>query len=874
MNLLRIVIAIIAVIILSNGPHVTTLRAQNQSAVDELPELEELPRPTAAELFKARAFDWLVLKNGRVIVIESITPRPDPLAWVEAIVFDHLRKKPNELRDGEAALEEWREQRLSMDYLNVILRDEKGQREETDFQIHIKYVEKFIHFEDHILNEITRHVKQGELKTAYELLVLLNRRDTLRIREFKKMELDLKAGKAVPKLQVAENTSPDKAFKFDPEKPVPWNKPWPGLAQAHNELLFADARKLMESRQFEDAFVRVEEIHERNKFFNGLRGLAGEVSNELVSQSVQESDYRKARFHISRLTKLYRSHEVAETWESNIEQVARKEMLAGRKLFNADRKSEGVRQIRKALHIWPDSSDIKRVYRDTAGRYQILRVGLVENRPPKNYPFESTDQWRIRNLIARPLMHVDYYRDGTPHYASEYFEDWIPTDLGRRLRFKLKKNREPWKSHPVVTSADVLGTLDRHLQPGAPLFDERLSIFVEEIVPITPFEFSMSLRTIPIRPEALIGLNLGAEKLVSSASTENDSAKSESTKTDQTFNAYVPEQHATGDSVYARKYAEPDNLLDFRVAEIQEQTFTSFRELSRAFARQEIDYIPHLTSKDVLPFREDVRVFVQPYALPESHFLQFHPQSPFFKLPNIRRAMQYILDRQTILENEILEKTELMAASDLKQLKRMSRIVTAPFASTSSGYNKLVQPAGYEPSTATALVFVDRAKLSAIGRPLRVLCSNVKRERNAAKRILESWKRIGIEAEFVTFDEQDTEPVEWDIAYRTTRLQDPLYDLSKLLGLKPHVTTQDLNYLPPWIVRDLQNLDLVSDIRAAQAQLRELHASLAREVIMIPLWEVDEFAIFRKNVRGFPKELVHPYHGIDEWVVQPMTNVE
>jgi hypothetical protein len=50
--------------------------------------------------------------------------------------------------------------------------------------------------------------------------------------------------------------------------------------------------------------------------------------------------------------------------------------------------------------------------------------------------------------------------------------------------------------------------------------------------------------------------------------------------------------------------------------------------------------------------------------------------------------------------------------------------------------------------------------------------------------------------------------------------------------------------------------------------MQDLHRLLWGDVYCIPLWEVDEFLVVRKNIRGFPPAPVHCYHNVDRWTVE------
>jgi hypothetical protein len=68
----------------------------------------------------------------------------------------------------------------------------------------------------------------------------------------------------------------------------------------------------------------------------------------------------------------------------------------------------------------------------------------------------------------------------------------------------------------------------------------------------------------------------------------------------------------------------------------------------------------------------------------------------------------------------------------------------------------------------------------------------------------------------------------------------------------------------------LLDLDQAPDWKSAVSRLQNLHAHLYAEVAYIPLWEVDDALVLRKNVRDFPPfKFVTPYQDAERWIVQP-----
>jgi hypothetical protein len=69
---------------------------------------------------------------------------------------------------------------------------------------------------------------------------------------------------------------------------------------------------------------------------------------------------------------------------------------------------------------------------------------------------------------------------------------------------------------------------------------------------------------------------------------------------------------------------------------------------------------------------------------------------------------------------------------------------------------------------------------------------------------------------------------------------------------------------------EILGLDNATDWKSAVNRLQQLQAHLYSEVECIPLWEVDDTLILRKNIRDFPPvKFVHTYQDVERWIVQP-----
>jgi hypothetical protein len=101
------------------------------------------------------------------------------------------------------------------------------------------------------------------------------------------------------------------------------------------------------------------------------------------------------------------------------------------------------------------------------------------------------------------------------------------------------------------------------------------------------------------------------------------------------------------------------------------------------------------------------------------------------------------------------------------------------------------------------------------------------------------------------------------------QLEEPVAELWPLLTLEPTARIEGLAFLPDWLRQELIELDRAGDWKTAVSRLHALHAHLAAEALLIPLWEVDDFVVLRRTIRGLPEPPMHVYQDIEQWIARP-----
>jgi peptide/nickel transport system substrate-binding protein len=849
---------------------------------EHFPKLSEMLEklPTVAQLLKGDPVDWVVLaKNSDVLVTLPVSPRPETLKKIKDRVEKAEKERPRRTTKEEKAELESRLYKLRRLY--ITLKDAGGGNPER--AVYYKDIKEVIHHEDLLLLRIGKLQDEGNLALAFELLFNLKRK-----------------------------------------KPG-----WPGIDEYEIRQLHTEARQLVKEHQWTTALVRLEELFDlaetiiRRYDTNADEKLSGEevptrlkeflerldrnkdgaltsheiglpemelvgaVVDRLTEDALKTSGYRKARHYLGRLQRRFPTHAVYTKWRDDLQKRAAALLTKANTAAAASGHDEAERLVRQAVEIWPDTPDLPGAFDAITRRFQRLRVGvrrLAGERTPYFLPTLADE--RVRFLTQTPLFEAEAVADQVVHYQTRYFSDWLPTDLGRLTVFQLETNRPYWLPQPVVSAADVARNLQYRLDPNSPEYDERLTTYIHSVRVDSPTKLQIRFSRVPPRFESILRFPLrNTDEWRPGKSTGERVPSLLSPR----FAPLRPSQPAAGRRLYRRARPEPDGVPgnQYHVAEVEERRFASDAPAIQALKRGEIDLLAHVHPFDKPRLEADSRVTVKEYALPLTHVLQFNPDSPATGNREFRRALAFALDRQGMLNYLILRTQD---GGD----PNFGRVVSAPFSSGSYAYNPTVERKKHDITLAMALAIAvrkqyERAHEAAVGvgaaavvvgrgakrgwiPRLKMLVAPGEGPRKVAEVCVRQWGRIGIKVDIVTAGklERGKQP-EWDIIYRTVKMADPVVELWPFLTLGDLARVADLKQVPDWLRQELIRIDLARDWTTAVSRMRSLHRRLAEQTQLIPLFEVDDFMAYRREVYTFRSDHVQPvttYHDVERWSVR------
>lgn len=775
--------------------------AEEEKKEEPLPTLEEMQPLSVEQLMKGPAEDWIVLKaKDQVLVVQPVDPRPNTLEFLA----DRL-KYPDKYEPKSFGLDEegkplagdaldkakriWRKTLVYLEVHMPFNKEDISEDADRKFLIPFRVIKEIIYFEDLMLKQIDIFLDQKKISEAYEMVVVLRKR----------------------------------------------NPKWPGLEFREEGLLFAESARLVDEQKFELALVDLEQLHERNPEYPGLSDTTANVADLLIKQAETAEDFRRARHFLERLKARFPQHRTVTRWTDTLTARTAALMQEAQAAESAGEIEKALASVETAALVWPNTPGLRTLYGRLARRHQRLHVGVILQPREVATPLNRTvADDRQRELTQSTLFEPDYLDEQIVRYRSRFLNEWEPTNLGRRIRFQLRPYRQSWESQPVTVALPMIRQLSDKMQTDSQNFDERLSDRISSVAQKSPFVFDVEFENVPLRPEPLFSYALSGPGSFEMGKRDERSI---------TYRRAIPEQ--------------PDDN-QYHIAEVVEVQYDTPQKAIQGLLRGQVDMLPQIPLRDVDILSELSSFFVQKYQLPKTHLVQFNNQNKVLRSRALRRAMAACLDNQRLLEEFVLKSPP----------NGKGRLTSAPFPQTSYAYDTAVLPQDYDIELALALSIAARKELGGALPKLSLRAPPDPESRIIAKQLIAAWARIGLEVTLVEDDGTVGED-DWDLAYRIISMHEPAVELWPLLAGKETAEIADLKYLPNWLRQKLVELDRVSDWSRAENLLHGLHRDMAAEAQVIPLFEVDEYLIVRKTVRGVPEAPISTYDGIEQWVVQP-----
>lgn len=810
-----------------------------------LPRIQDMELPSAEELLRNKPVDWVILKSSEVLIVELVSPRPDTLQRLNAD-YERYQKARAPFAEGEERL---REKRRTLQRLQVTLASAVP-NEDPDYLVETKIVQKIEYYEDLLLRRAALLIEEGKVPLAYDLLLIVDRRfrdNNVRMTE---------ANEARKKEEAAARTNEDERVRYNVPEPATFRLPktWPKFEETYQSLLAKDGELHASRLDFENATRLYENLWDHNPNYPGLSDRLGAAVDQLIDTSVQQTDFRKARFFLNRLAARDGQNPVVAKWRSQLQERTQAMIADARAASTQGNARLASSIINDAARVWPDTSGLKEVHRELTERYQSVRLGVLRlPGEPHEYPLEPTAEAEATALTSQFLFEPVRVDERGVKYRSAFFESWEPADLGRQMQFNLREKRADWESRAVITSVDILDELRRKIDPTLPTYDERLAGVVEQVSVQSPTQLTIHFRRLPLRLEALFQFPVSL--------TEESKSLNQDIQPEAVAFAGRQRFFETGRDpksvTYQRVRPQSVTLKNRNIDEIVEVRFDSWDRLLQGLMRGELAGAPHVGLRDLRGLQDDNRFLVVPYALPVSHFLLCNPLSLPLRDGQLRRALTLAIPRDELLKQFILDGVS----------EPVARLTATPFPTSGYGHNRLLTEPDFDPQRAANLALAAKKQAGDRFRNLRILSPPDPVIRQIVATMIERWKLVGITVELVD-NTEGLRDNDWDLIYRATTIVEPLTEVWPLLTLEPDAKVESLRPLPERVRHQLLELERSNEWTTATKLLRRVETELLIEARYMPLWEVDDFFVTRRNLVGLPNRMMHAFHGVERWTLQ------
>ncbi|MCA9263861.1 MAG: hypothetical protein KDA60_08415 [Planctomycetales bacterium] len=632
-----------------------------------------------------------------------------------------------------------------------------------------------------------------------------------------------------------------------------------GLAPSIDRFLMADASSAFRDGKLEEALAILDEVHQRDPTRQDLQQGLRRVTEQLFARYMQAGEYRRARKTVSWALERFGREQfgtTADTWEKQLSQLARRELVTAQKALEAGKMREAYVASKNMMEIWPDLENAGTIAASISQRYPVVTVGVA--RPAGILDPREFHDWASRRagrLRQRMLVELEGYGTEGGLYVSPVATLSTSPD-GMQATIQLRRDLGSQRGLELTgydVSRVLLEMADPHNNHYLPLWREVMeSVQVRDV-----FDVVTTLRHFYLRPESFFQVPLG------------DVGDDTQQLPTQPYGV-LEKTPARTDFVLNQDYALKGAT---QPREVRELVFRESNTAIQALLRGEIDIVDRIYPGDLERFRRNETVKVESYAVPSIHLLIPNTTRPFMDSRVFRRALVFGINREVLLREDLLGGQQLAGC----------QVLSGPFPIGKSSddalgyaYNPRRRPRPYNPRLAYTLSLTAKAQLLEAAKKagtepppeeihLRLLYPDAEIPRIACTGISQYLTAIGINCESVPLPPGEVQPAEgepWDLLYTDIVMAEPAVEIQHLLGAAG-VTRSGSTYLEA----ALRRLMSAGNWAEARDGLHEIHDLAHEEVAVIPLWQLVDYFAYRDNVRGLDVQPISLYENIENWQI-------
>ena len=630
-----------------------------------------------------------------------------------------------------------------------------------------------------------------------------------------------------------------------------------GLRELRCEFLWLDAIARAKRKELAPTLAMLEELRRYGPEYKRSLVLdaIGRTTDQLMQQLMDAGDLDLAQKMLARLEKDYANDNLQsiKKWNAEFLRMATVKQNEAKAALEAKDYRAARKLSRESVYLKPDIPGGTELVKLVDRVYPLINVGVLQTATV----LEPTrlDNWGARRS-GRLLYRTLFEMEGPGPEGGEY--DFIFGDVEMspdRMHFDLLL--EPEKLEPPldkVSGPFLADVMAKRAQASSGDYFSPWAAAVDSIGLEGPKQVSFNLRRPNVLPTSLLQIPVDGSWFGDKPLSPTGDYRRQEVDDDEV--RYV----LSGEP---KTETQPREIVEVRCA--------SAADAVNLLLQGEVDVLDQLFPADAVRLQRSKSIRVSNYPLPTVHMLVPCSDHAYLAERTFRRALLYGIDRQDILQGELLEGLEFEGC----------RVLSGPFPAgielndpLGYGYDEKIEPRPYEPPLAKLLLAMNTNQMKAMAarkkvempelKPLRLAFPPDNLSRVACEAISTQWKLLGLEVELVqlpvgrTFPKKDEDIA--DIVYVSAAVWEPIIDARRVLGPEGLAGSQD-----QLVGLGLRQLEHAKNWREVRDRLLELHSITHHELPILPLWQMVESYAYRRELVGMGSDIVSLYQNAGNW---------
>ncbi|WP_422929983.1 ABC transporter substrate-binding protein [Singulisphaera sp. PoT] len=765
--------------------------------------------PIPKDLLRATPFDRVTLNDGKVLLVDPISPRPLP-------PFDPLKEKsrPEASKVGNVFIpgereklglpKEEEEKQVPPSQVEIPLHLLQG--EIRDYKIKRGLIKKVEYFEDLLLADGERLVRAGDFAKAFESYLRVQNRQGN----------------------------------------------WPGLDDHVNQLLFEEGSAALRDGDGERGVRLLRELFARKPKYPGVSDKLATAYGTRASRAFDLGLYAKGRRILHELEPLAPNH-------PTLREVQSRFITRAQKLAEDAGKASGDRRLDmlvEGLRVWPTLEGLGDRYATSFREETTLDVAVTDVPHPIGPWIETPADERINRLLFLPLFAHDD-EDSIQGKAHGQLASGLESgDLGRKLVVSIRKSI-PWSdgSRPV-SSADVARAFIDRASPTSPAFNARWAENLKQVETPDDSKVEIQLARALLKPASWLIMPVGPAH----AGFDGRVVMGDQSRV------------VVGDGPYQWSASNETSMVlrgakGMKIRRIRELVLPSAEACIGSLVRGDISLLEHVPSYRVASLASQADIKIGRYSRPSLHRIALDGRTPALRNRALRRGISYAVDRRTLLEETLLkhppDAANLVSDGPFAKGSYADAVGIEPFTFDPYLAKMLVAAARKEMGGNPIKLTLEypalpeaQAVIPKIVEVLKVIGLEI---------TTKEWPESQLEAELRSGRR-------FDLAYRASRPEEPVLEAGRMLcpGYDAPSSGDALaSVASPRILQLLLQLERAPEWPTAKGIATQIDAETRDELPVIPLWQLEDHYAWRTRLQGPPEVADTLYQGIETWEIQP-----